>query len=99
MAAYFIANLTVTNPEDYKRYTEKAPATIAEHGGRYLVRGGAHETVEGDWTPDRVVVLEFKDREAALAWYNSPEYQAILPDRRNNTTGSAILIEGVAPPV
>ena len=98
MAAYFIANITVTNPEGYTRYIERAPATIAAHGGRYLVRGGAHETVEGAWTPDRVVVLEFKDRETALAWYNSKEYQAILPDRTANTTGSAILIEGVAPP-
>lgn len=98
MAAYFIANITITNMEGYQRYIAKAPATIEAHGGRYLVRGGAHETIEGDWTPDRVVVLEFTDRETALAWYNSPEYQAILPDRHNNTTGSSVLIEGVAPP-
>lgn len=97
MAAFIIGNITVTNPEGYQVYTAQAPATIAAYGGSYRVRGGAHETLEGDWTPNRVVVLEFPDKETALKWYNSPEYQAILPIRKANTTGDMIVVEGYEP--
>ncbi|MAO90469.1 MULTISPECIES: DUF1330 domain-containing protein [unclassified Hwanghaeella] len=99
MKAYFIANIAVTDPETYKSYTAQAPATIEAHGGRYLVRGGAHETMEGDWKPNRIVVLEFPDMATAKGWYNSPEYQEIVGIRHASTTGSSILIEGLAPPV
>ncbi len=98
MPAYFIANLTVTDPDSYKTYTAQAPATIADHGGKYLVRGGAHETIEGDWQPNRLVVLEFPDLATAKAWYHSDAYQAILPIRLGSATGSAVLVEGLSPP-
>ncbi|MEQ8443192.1 MAG: DUF1330 domain-containing protein [Alphaproteobacteria bacterium] len=95
MPAYFIANITVTNPEGIKEYQALAPATIEAYGGRYIVRGGAHETLEGDWKPDRMVVLEFPDVETARTWYNSPEYQEILPLRQDNSDGKIVLVEGL----
>lgn len=95
MAAYFIADLEVVNLEPFKEYQAGTPPTIEAHGGRYIVRGGTANTVEGDWNPKRVVVVEFPDRETAERWYNSPEYQAILPLRLENTKGSAILVDGV----
>ena len=99
MTACFIANIAVTGPESYNSYTAQALAAIEAHGGRYLVRGGAHETMEGDWKPNRIVVLEFPDMATATGWYNSPEYQEIVGIRHASTTGSSILIEGLAPPV
>ncbi|MBO6836484.1 MAG: DUF1330 domain-containing protein [Alphaproteobacteria bacterium] len=97
MKAYFIANITVTNPEAFKEYQVAVPPTIAAYGGRYLIRGGAAEQVEGDWMPNRIVVLEFPDKETAKKWYNSPEYQKVLSVRLANATGSAILVEGIDP--
>lgn len=95
MAAYFIANITVTDREGYQEYADRAPDTIAEHGGRYIVRGGGeHQVLEGDWQPDRLVVIEFPNREMAMKWYNSPDYQAILLLRQANATGSVVLVDG-----
>lgn len=99
MKAYFIANISLTDPEAFKEYQAAVPKTIHDHGGRYLVRGGDHETVEGDWKPNRLVVVEFPDKETAKTWYHSPEYQAVLPIRLNNSTGSAVLVEGIDPAV
>lgn len=95
MKAYFIANITVTDAEAFKEYQVAVPQTIADYGGRYLIRGGAAEQVEGDWMPNRIVVLEFPDKETAKKWYHSPEYQKVLPVRLANATGSAILVEGI----
>ena len=73
------------------------PATIAAHGGRYLVRGGALEQFEGeagDPAARRIVMLEFPSMAAARDWYRSPEYQAILPLRLRHMQGRAMLVEG-----
>ena len=91
---YLIAELEVTNAEGYQEYREKVPATIAAYGGRYVVRAGEANLLEGSGRPGRMVVLEFDSPEKALAWYNSPEYQAILPKRLNNSTGRAIIVAG-----
>jgi len=99
MPAYFIANITVTNPDAFKEYQVQVPDTIKSHGGRYLVRGGDHEIMEGDWQPNRLVVLEFPDVETAKGWYFSPEYQAILPLRTNNSEGSSVLVDGIPEPL
>lgn len=99
MAAYFVANLTITNLEGFQEYGAQVPPIIAHFGGRYLVRGGEVTPVEGNWDLTRVVILEFDTMEALKTWYHSPEYQAILPLRLNNSTGSAVMIEGIAPPV
>ena len=83
--------------DGYQEYREKVPATIAAYGGRYVVRAGEATLLEGTGGPGRMVVLEFDSPERALAWYNSPEYQAILPHRLNNSTGRAICVAGFDP--
>jgi uncharacterized protein (DUF1330 family) len=95
MAAYLILDVHVQDLDEYAAYRDRAPATVAQYGGRYLVRGGRHETVEGDWKPERVVVLEFESVEAAKTWYESPEYQEILPMRLRAAPSDCVLVEGV----
>ncbi len=94
MPAYFIAEVEVTNPEGYEPYRTLAGASIAQYGGRFIVRGGKAELIEGGPEPMRVVVTEFADVEAARRWYNSPEYQAALPIRLANSQGRAFIVEG-----
>lgn len=94
MAAYVIADVTVKDPETYAEYRTHVPATVAKYGGRFLVRGGSYESVEGEWRPGRVVVLEFPDMAAAKAWYNSQEYGPLLKLRQSASTGHLILVEG-----
>ena len=93
MAGYFIARISVQDPDAYEAYRAKATATTEQYGGRYLVRGGETELREG-W-PGRTVVIEFPDLATARAWYESPEYQAILPFCLVASQGDAILVEGV----
>ena len=94
MAAYLILDIHVTDPDGYQPYRERASGIIESYGGRYLVRGGAHELVEGEWDADRIVVVEFPSVEQAHTAYNSPEYQEILPIRLGASEGKAILVEG-----
>jgi uncharacterized protein (DUF1330 family) len=95
MPAYFIAEVDVTNSEGYEPYRALAGASIAQYGGRFVVRGGKAELIEGSPAPKRVVVIEFADAPAAKRWYNSPEYQKALPIRLANSTGRAFIAEGV----
>jgi uncharacterized protein (DUF1330 family) len=78
-----------------KPYAEKVRATIAAHGGRPIVNGSAITVMEGDWAPTRMVVLQFDSVETATAWYNSPEYQEILPYRLDNTDDRLLIVEGL----
>lgn len=94
MPAYFVAELDVTNLPAMEAYRAAVPATLAQYGGRFLVRGGASELIEGGPEPKRIVILEFADAAAIKRWYNSPEYQKILPGRLENSTGRAFIIEG-----
>jgi uncharacterized protein (DUF1330 family) len=94
---YIIAELTVSDMEGYQEYRQKVPAVIAAYGGRYLVRAGDSKVLEGDGPSGRMVVLEFDSPERALEWYNSPEYQAILPIRLRNASGRAIWAAGAPP--
>jgi uncharacterized protein (DUF1330 family) len=96
MPAYFIVELEATNPAAMEPYRAAVPATITQYGGRYLTRGGAAELIEGGPEPKRIVILEFADTAAVKRWYNSPEYQKILPGRLDNSTGRAIIVEGVS---
>jgi uncharacterized protein (DUF1330 family) len=93
--AYLVGHLTVTNPEGYALYAAGVPALVAAHGGQYLVRGGESTQLEGESSGSRHVVIEFPSRAAALAWYNSDGYQAILPHRQANSIGQIALIDGV----
>lgn len=95
MSAYLFANVEVIDPVAYEGYRQQAPATIAAHGGRYLVRGGATEMLEGEGEPARVVILEFPDMATLKAWYHSPEYQKLLVIRARSTRSTVTAIEGV----
>jgi uncharacterized protein (DUF1330 family) len=94
MPAYIIAEVEVTNPAGYESYRPLAGASVAQYGGKFVVRGGKAELVEGAKEPARVVVIEFADTAAAKRWYNSPEYQEALKIRLANSTGRVILVEG-----
>ncbi len=96
MAAYVIVDVEVLDPEAYREYTQAVPVTLTPYGGRFIVRGGASETLEGDWRPQRIVILEFPDVERAKAWHASPEFQAILPlCHRHDRTNFLTVVEGV----
>lgn len=95
MTAYLIVDCEVTDPVRYENYKKLAPAAIARYGGRYLVRGGATEVLEGDWQPNRVVVLEFPDVDAARRFNASPEYAAARAERAGAARMNMILVEGV----
>jgi uncharacterized protein (DUF1330 family) len=94
MAAYVLAEIEITNPDGYKEYTTHVPATITKYGGRFLVRGGASEVLEGDWPQRRRVVIEFPSMEQAKRWWDSPEYEKPKALRRANSVGRLILMEG-----
>ena len=95
MAGYIIAQLEVTDAESFERYREVVPEVIARHGGRYLVRGGTLEVLEGDWPAPRLVVVAFDSYEAAKSFYNSEAYQEILPLRTAASRGNVIVVAGV----
>jgi uncharacterized protein (DUF1330 family) len=94
MPAYFCVELDITDMNAMAGYRAAVPATLAQYGGRFLTRGGGTELVEGGPEPKRIVILEFADAAAVKRWYNSPEYQKILPGRLNNSTGRAFIVEG-----
>jgi uncharacterized protein (DUF1330 family) len=96
MAAYVIVDLTVTDLPTMEEYRKLVPATLAKYGGRFLVRGGAHQTVEGDWKPNRVVVLEFPSMEQAKRWYDSEEYREPKAMRLRAGRANLIMVEGVS---
>ena len=96
MAAYLIADIDVHDPERMKEYQQRVPDTLKPYGGRYLVRGGTYETLEGNWSAHRIVAIEFPDLKSAKAWYASPAYQEILPIRlRHSEAKFLTMVEGV----
>ena len=95
MAAYFIVDLDITDPEGFREYQQRVGATIEQYGGKYLVRGAVGETVEGDWQTHRLVMLEFASVEQAKQWLDSDEYGAIKGIRHRTTHTQAILVQGV----
>ncbi|PYM16580.1 MAG: DUF1330 domain-containing protein [Candidatus Rokuibacteriota bacterium] len=95
MPAYFIVDIDVTDPAAFEEYRKQVPGTIEKYGGKYLVRGGQMQALEGDWKPKRVVVLEFPSVEQARRWYDSEEYRAPMALRKRTSKGSMILVEGV----
>ena len=95
MAAYIIVDVEITDPVKYAAYIRVVPPTIAAYGGRFLVRGGKTETLEGSWIPKRVVVLEFPSVELALAWWDSEQYRDPKTLRQSASITDMILVEGV----
>ena len=94
MPAYVIAETDVHDQAQYDRYKAAAPDTIAAYGGRYVARGGELDVLEGDWSPTRLVILEFDDLEAARRWYRSPEYQDAKRLRDGAATMRLVAVEG-----
>ena len=95
MSAYVILDITVHDAELFEQYKKLAPATIATYGGRYLARGGKAEALEGDWSPNRIVILEFDNAESAKQWLDSPEYREARSLRQQAATSHTIVVEGV----
>lgn len=95
MKAYAVFQENVKDEETFAAYRKEVIATIAAHGGRFLVRGGAFSVVEGEWPLPRLVIIEFPSRAAAEDWYGSPEYQKLLPLRLKSTVGNAVIADGV----
>jgi uncharacterized protein (DUF1330 family) len=94
MKGYLIADVDVKDAAAYEEYRKLVPATIAKYGGTYLVRGGAHEVLEGDWKPARVVVLEFPSVDAARRWYFSEEYRPAKEIRFRAAISRALIVAG-----
>jgi uncharacterized protein (DUF1330 family) len=95
MAAYVIVETDITDPEQYEHYKAASPAAIAAGGGRFLVRGGELATLEGDWHPPRLVLLEFEDLQAAKRWYDSDAYQQARKLRAGAAGFRAVAVQGV----
>ncbi len=93
MTADVIVEVDVHDPEAYREYAALVPATLRPHEGRFLVRGGAHETLEGDWRPRRLVVLEFPSTDDARRWYASAEYATAMAIRQRASSGNLVLVE------
>jgi uncharacterized protein (DUF1330 family) len=97
MAAYVINDMEITDPVLFDEYRKLSPATLAQYGGRYLARGGTTETLEGEWSPKRVVILEFPSIEKARAWVDSPEYAPARRLRERSARSRMIVVDGVGP--
>lgn len=94
MTAYVIVEMAITDPVAIEEYRRLAGASVVQYGGRFIVRGGKLDFLEGGWTPERIVVLEFPNRDQARTWWSSPEYSAarVIRDRAARTR--MILVEG-----
>jgi uncharacterized protein (DUF1330 family) len=95
MPAYILASLQITDPVVFEEYRSRVPAVIAAHGGRYLVRGGSVESLEGDVPGNRLVIVEFPDMSRLKAFYRCPEYQPLLEIRNRAAISTLLAVEGV----
>lgn len=95
MVAYVIADVEVTNPAQYEEYKKLTPAAVAQHGGRFVVRGGSTAVLEGEWRPSRVIVLEFPSLDHAKKFYASVEYTHARRVRAGAAVMNIIAVEGV----
>lgn len=91
---YVIADIEVTDPDAYEDYKRLSSAAAEKYHGRWLVRGGAIDLLEGDWEPHQLVVVEFEDEEAARRWYSSPEYAEAKAVRLRSAKSSLLLVRG-----
>ena len=94
MAAYVIADLTITDPQGFEAYRQMVPATIAKYGGKYVIRGGSMETLEGEWQPKRLVIIEFESAARAKQWWSSEEYREAKAIRQRTAHTNLLIVEG-----
>jgi uncharacterized protein (DUF1330 family) len=95
MPAYLIVETDIIDPEQYEQYKAASPGAVAAGGGRFLVRGGEMAVLEGDWTPSRLVLLEFPDLETAKTFYESAEYQEAIKLREGAARLNMVAVQGV----
>ncbi|MFO1413732.1 MAG: DUF1330 domain-containing protein [Burkholderiales bacterium] len=95
MSAYLIVDVAIRDPQRYEEYKQKVPALIARHGGEYLVRGGAHEVLEGTWQPSRLVLFRFPSRDAIKAFMNDPDYRPLAALRHSIADSSLVAVDGL----
>ena len=95
MSAYLIVEIDIVDPAGYEEYKKLASATVERYGGKYIVRGGAVETLEGDWKPKRIVVLQFDSMQHAKEWLNCEEYREPRKMRHRTARTRMVVVEGV----
>ncbi len=95
MKAYIIVEIRITDPETYEEYKKLTPASLIPFGGKFIVRGGATDTLEGEWSPERLVVLEFPTEEKARAWWSSEIYAPAKALRQRASYTKMILARGI----
>jgi uncharacterized protein (DUF1330 family) len=95
MPAYIIVEIEILDPVGYEEYKQLAGATVKKYGGKYVVRGGKTEVLEGDWQPKRIVVLEFESAQRAKEWLNCEEYREPRKMRHHTARTNMILVEGL----
>lgn len=96
MAIYMIVDVDIHDLDSYEIYKSQAALIVSKFGGEYLVRGGAHEVLENDlWTPTRMVIIRFPDKESALEFINSDEYAPFKKIRQDNSDSTVLIVEGL----
>ena len=98
MAAYVIVEIEVVDPVGYEEYKKQAAATVHKYGGKYIVRGGKTEVLEGNWKPKRIVILEFPTMGRAKEWLNCEEYREPRKKRHATAKTNMLVIEGFDDP-
>jgi uncharacterized protein (DUF1330 family) len=99
MSAYVIVDIDIQDPAGYEEYKRQASDTVLKYGGEYVVRGGHTEVLEGDWHPNRLVVLRFSSVERAKAWLNGEEYREPRKLRHKTAKTNMIVVEGLDQPL
>ena len=97
MSAYVIVEIEIHNPAEYEEYKKLTPASIAAYDGRFAVRGAQTESLEGDWNPQRIVVLEFPSVARAKEWWHSEEYATAKAIRQRSAKTKMLVVEGTSP--
>lgn len=95
MPAFLIVDTEITNPERFEEYKRQVSPLVERYGGRYCVRGGPHQVLEGDWEPTRVVMLEFPNMDTLMRWYDSPEYAPVKEVRQQASRTRMFAVEGM----
>lgn len=96
MSAYLIADIEVFEPEMYQEYTQKAAQIVHRFGGCYLVRGGASESLSGNWMPERLLIIKFESMERLKECFGCEEYKAIAHLRKESTRSRSVIVEGAS---
>ena len=95
MSAYVVVEIEILDPVGYEEYKKQAAATVHQYGGKYVVRGGKAEVLEGDWDPKRIVVLQFESMDRPKEWLNCEEYREPRKMRHRTAKTNMILVEGI----